>query len=155
MIFSYVRWQAHSNERNPKNVNNRNTMSKISIIAGREFTERVRKKSFIFTTILMPIVFIGIMFVPMLMNNIQSETKEIIVVDQSGIVADRLQSSTTIKFTSSEGTAEQIADVPGILHNIETSAELKMMWDKYRKQFAYAKEIEYMSIMTVLRQLLL
>ena len=53
------------------------------------------------------------------------------------------------------GTAEQITDVPGILHNIETSTELKMMWDKYRKQFAYAKEIEYMSIMTVLRQLLL
>ncbi len=53
------------------------------------------------------------------------------------------------------GTAEQIADVPGILHNIETSAELKMMWDKYSKQFAYAKEIEYMSIMTVFRQLLL
>ena len=53
------------------------------------------------------------------------------------------------------GTAEQIADVPGILYNIETSAELKMMWDKYRKQFAYAKEIEYMSIVTVLRQLLL
>ena len=94
-------------------------MSKISIIAGREFTERVRKKSFIFTTILMPIVFIGIMFVPMLMNNIQSETKEIIVVDQSGVVADRLQSSATIRFTPSESTAEQIAsqkpDVFGLL----------------------------------------
>lgn len=53
------------------------------------------------------------------------------------------------------GTTEQIADVPDILHNIEESQELKTMWDKYRKQFAYAKEIEYMSIMTVLRQLLL
>ena len=53
------------------------------------------------------------------------------------------------------GTTERIADVPGILHNIEDSTELKGMWDKYRKQFAYAKEIEYMSIMTVLRQLLL
>ena len=53
------------------------------------------------------------------------------------------------------GTAEQIANVPNILQNIEESPELKTMWDKYRKQFAYAKEIEYMSIMTVLRQLLL
>ena len=52
------------------------------------------------------------------------------------------------------GTTRQIEDVPGILHNIEESPELKMMWEKYRKQFAYAKEIEYMSIMTVLRQLL-
>lgn len=53
------------------------------------------------------------------------------------------------------GTSEQIADVPGILHNIEESPELKTMWDKYRKQFAYANEIEYMSIIAILRQLLL
>lgn len=41
------------------------------------------------------------------------------------------------------GTARQIADVPAILHNIETSRELKSMWEKYRKQFAYAAHIEY------------
>ena len=85
-------------------------MSKISIIAGREFTERVRKKSFIFTTILMPIVFVGIMFVPMLMSNIQSETKEILVVDQSGFIAERLESNATIQFTPSESTVEEVAE---------------------------------------------
>ena len=53
------------------------------------------------------------------------------------------------------GTTQQISDVPDILHNIEESPELKTMWDKYRKKFAYAKEIEYLSIITVLRQLLL
>lgn len=52
------------------------------------------------------------------------------------------------------GTAEQIADAAGILQNIETSAELKTMWDKYRKQFAYAAEIEYSQIMTVLKTLM-
>lgn len=41
------------------------------------------------------------------------------------------------------GTSEQIADVPEILHNIEESPELKTMWDKYRKQFAYAQDITY------------
>ena len=51
------------------------------------------------------------------------------------------------------GTAEQIADVPGILHNIETSAELKTMWDKYRKQFAYAGKIKYEQIVVVLKTL--
>ena len=85
-------------------------MSKISIIAGREFTERVRKKSFIFTTILMPIVFVGIMFVPMLMSNIKSETKEILVVDQSGFIAERLESNATIQFTPSESTVEEVAE---------------------------------------------
>lgn len=52
------------------------------------------------------------------------------------------------------GTAQQIADVPAILHNIEESRELKTMWDKYRKQFAYAADIEYDQIMTVLKTLL-
>lgn len=52
------------------------------------------------------------------------------------------------------GTAEQIADVPGILHNIEISAELKNMWDKYRKQFAYAQDITYDQIMNSVRTLL-
>ena len=52
------------------------------------------------------------------------------------------------------GTAEQIADVPMILQNIQESPELKAMWEKYRKQFAYAADIEYNSIMTVLEKLL-
>lgn len=51
------------------------------------------------------------------------------------------------------GTAQQIADVPGILHNIEESPELKAMWDKYRKQFAYASDIEYSQIMECLKSL--
>ena len=50
-------------------------------------------------------------------------------------------------------TAEQIADVPMILQNIQESPELKAMWEKYRKQFAYAADIEYNSIMTVLKKL--
>ena len=35
-------------------------MGKIGLIARREFNERVRKKSFIITTILMPLCFVGI-----------------------------------------------------------------------------------------------
>lgn len=53
------------------------------------------------------------------------------------------------------GTSKQIIDVPEIMHNIEASAELKNMWDKYRKQFAYASDIEYSQIITVLKTLVL
>lgn len=89
-------------------------MSKIAIIAGREFNERVRKKSFIFTTILMPILMVGIMFVPALMMNIQSdETKEILVVDQSGLIAERLEDSSTIDFTPSDKTLEELTTQQG------------------------------------------
>ena len=48
------------------------------------------------------------------------------------------------------GTTEQIADIPTIMKNIEESAELRTMWDKYRKQFAYAEEISYENIIVVL-----
>ena len=51
------------------------------------------------------------------------------------------------------GTAEQIADVPGILHNIEESPELRAMWNKYRRQFAYAQDITYEQIIEAIRAL--
>ena len=39
-------------------------MSKIYIIIKREFMTRVRKKSFILLTILMPFIFAALVFVP-------------------------------------------------------------------------------------------
>lgn len=50
-------------------------------------------------------------------------------------------------------TTEQISDIAGILHNIEESDELKTMWDKYRKQFAYAKDITYEQIIDAVKTL--
>lgn len=95
-------------------------MGKIAIIAGREFNERVRKKSFIITTILMPIAFVAIMFVPALMMNIQSDEKhEVVVVDQSGTIAPRMQDSATIDYTPSDKTLDELtaerSDIFGIL----------------------------------------
>lgn len=51
------------------------------------------------------------------------------------------------------GTTEQIADVPGILRNIEESPQLRTMWEKYRKQFAYAQDITYEQILDAVRML--
>ncbi|MBQ1964841.1 MAG: ABC transporter permease, partial [Tidjanibacter sp.] len=78
-------------------------MGKIGIIAAREFNERVKKKSFIITTILMPLFFVALMFVPALMMNIKSdEAKEVIVVDQSGLIGDRLVSDGQLTFSPSD-----------------------------------------------------
>lgn len=52
------------------------------------------------------------------------------------------------------GTTQQIVDVPTILQHIEESSELKSMWGKYRKQFAYAADIEYGEIIDALKALL-
>ena len=51
------------------------------------------------------------------------------------------------------GTVEQIANVPGILQDIAESAALQAMWEKYRRQFAYAKDIPFDQIIIVLRDL--
>ncbi len=68
---------------------------------------------------------------------------------------DKTVFSDALKATANHrGTTERIADVSSILHNIEESPEIKTMWDKYRKQFAYAADLEYGQIMAVLKALL-
>ena len=52
------------------------------------------------------------------------------------------------------GTTEQITDVPTIMKNIKESSELRAMWDKYRKQFAYAEKIQYDDILCELNELI-
>lgn len=51
------------------------------------------------------------------------------------------------------GTLEQIKDVDSILADIEGSAQLREMWEKYRKQFSYASEISWGAIVAQLRKL--
>lgn len=71
----------------------------ISLIVGREFRARVRKKSFIITTLLMPVLMIGLMLAPaLIMEYSQGEQKQIAVIDQSGLVAAHLQSDESIAF---------------------------------------------------------
>ena len=78
-------------------------MSNILLIVGREFNERVRKKSFIITTLLMPVLMLGLMLAPALMIRYAAgETKSIVVVDRSGLVGPRLESSEDIRFEISD-----------------------------------------------------
>lgn len=60
-----------------------------------------------------------------------------------------------IKATSAHrGTTDQISNTTEILKNISESNELIAMWNKYRKQFDYAKDISYDRIIEVLTSLL-
>lgn len=52
------------------------------------------------------------------------------------------------------GTTKQIADVEGILQNISESQELQAMWEKYQRQFGYAKEIRFIDIFETLRRII-
>ena len=48
-------------------------MSKIGLIVSREFNQRVRKKSFILTTILTPLLLVGLMVAPALVMQLRSD----------------------------------------------------------------------------------
>lgn len=83
-------------------------MNKIGIIITREFNERVRKKSFIITTILMPLLMIGLMVAPSLMMLFaKGEQKSLVVIDQSGIIAPSLEGDEEINFTPMDVTLEE------------------------------------------------
>lgn len=85
--------------------------NKIGIIIGREFSIRVKKKSFILTTILTPLLFAGLMIVPTLIAVYSNDdaVQHIKVVDESGIVMPYLENSETINFEEVKGkTIDQL-----------------------------------------------
>ena len=45
-------------------------MSKIGLIIGREFNQRVRKRTFILTTVLTPLLMVVLMVAPVLLNKV-------------------------------------------------------------------------------------
>lgn len=74
-------------------------MRKMQLIIAREFMERVRKKSFIIATLLTPLFTIGLMVAPTLfMLYGTSDQKQVVVVDRSGLVADRLSNTAEVMF---------------------------------------------------------
>ena len=101
-------------------------MKKMLLIIGREYFERVRNKSFIIVTLLMPIIMIAIMAAPtlMMLYGGKSEQKRVMVVDRSGMVVDKLYSSPEVEFvdvselTKSEACAQYGAesDAFGVLY---------------------------------------
>ena len=85
-------------------------MRKIYLVVAREFTERVRKKSFIVTTLIMPLFMIGMMVAPALMMLYGgSEQKQVVVVDKSGFVAERMQSSEEVVFSVQNNLSKEEA----------------------------------------------
>ena len=93
----------------------------IGIIIGREFNERVRKKSFIITTLLMPILMIALMAAPaLIMEFSQGDEKRIAVIDESGLILPHLENDETLSFEPTDYTVEEarmaLADHFAVLH---------------------------------------
>ena len=95
-------------------------MTNIGIIVGREFNERVRKKSFIIMTILMPLLVVAMMIIPsVIMLHSKGETKRIAVIDNSGIIAPQLESGEEIQYEPTDLAVEDartlLTDYFGVL----------------------------------------
>lgn len=93
--------------------------SPLSIIITREYLERVKRKSFIISTILTPLFMILLMIAPALIAMISTpEQKEIAVVDESGMIGRTLQNNESVRFIDTRKTLDELMadeDLYGVL----------------------------------------
>src|SRR5690554_5351701 len=74
-------------------------MKKIFLIIGREYLSRVKKKSFLLVTFLVPLLFLGMWGGAIALSIQDTGTRSTIkVIDESGIILDRLESSSSLTF---------------------------------------------------------
>ncbi|MFW5805709.1 MAG: ABC transporter permease [Bacteroidales bacterium] len=79
-------------------------MNRIFIILRREYLSRVKKRSFIVMTILGPILFAGMMFVPVWLAQMEdTEIKTIAVIDDSFIFRNHFEDKEYIKYEYLDG----------------------------------------------------
>ncbi|MGX5820293.1 ABC transporter permease [Chitinophaga lutea] len=96
-------------------------MNKIWIIIKREYLTRVRKKSFLVVTLLLPLLFAGMMVVPALFINSGGEEK-VAVVDDSGIFTGKLADDDGIHYKFLDAKADTLKNsylemgYTGLLH---------------------------------------
>jgi ABC-2 type transport system permease protein len=83
-------------------------MNKILLIIQREYLSRVKKKSFILMTILVPVLFIGmialIAYIAVKQNDF-GDKKKIEVADESGRFFNKLKNDNTVSYTAAKDIA--------------------------------------------------
>ena len=74
-------------------------MNKFLLVASREFLTRVKKKSFIILTILMPFIFAALVFVPIWLSSIKDDDQKVVAVaDKTGKYLANFKSDATYHF---------------------------------------------------------
>ena len=82
----------------------------IGIIISREYMTRVKKKSFLLTTFLVPVLFAAMCILPsVIMFMAKDDGKQVAVVDQSGLVMPYLEDSKAIDYA--DYSTEQVEDI--------------------------------------------
>ena len=92
-------------------------MNKVLLIIEREYLSRVRKRSFLVATFLVPTLFIGmIVLVGFLTKQGGDVSTKIDVIDESGIFADKLKDEKPVDFSIS---AQSLADAKKKVINVQ------------------------------------
>jgi len=89
-------------------------MNKILLIINREYFSRVKKKSFLLATFLVPLFFIGMYFAVfyLTMKSFEDNHAIIHVVDQEGSISEQLKSNKNITYSfSKEDLQQQIEEL--------------------------------------------
>ena len=85
-------------------------MNHTRLIIAREYLTQVKNKKFLLITLLIPFLFVGLgLFLSFLSNTNSDSTKNITIVDNSGIFENSLSSSETVKFSFLEDLDEEEA----------------------------------------------
>lgn len=107
--------------------------SVTSVIIRREYMERVSKKSFIITTILVPILMLILALLPSaILLFATGDTKTVAVIDDSSIILPNLKSNEDVKFVDAFASQEEMLEsdsVYGVLivnRNILTNKNVGM-----------------------------
>ena len=116
---------------------------KIGIIIKREYLTRVRKRSFVIMTILTPILFAALMFLPtILMNNSEKFDKKrtIVVNDETGFFKGKFKNTDAHTFIFEDKDIESLKELveqevyDGILYIPSTSLNLPVNAKLYSKK---------------------
>ena len=85
-------------------------MKKILLVFKREYLTRVRKKSFIIITLLVPLSFLLVMIIPMLLVGYSSESKKIVLKDETGIVTIESKADGSLYIDESTESLEHLRE---------------------------------------------
>ena len=100
-------------------------LSKIGVVIKREYLNRVKKKSFLITTFVVPILLAALTIIPVLiMMNSKDKTKTIAVVDRSGIALPYLNDTATLNFE--DFSAMEADEVKSMMEELELDGVLSI-----------------------------
>lgn len=87
----------------------------LSLIISREYLERVKRKSFIITTLLVPVLMFGLMAAPALMMMLsEPERTEVMVCDATERIAPLLHGNGDVNFTVTDADAAALRSNPDV-----------------------------------------